>query len=147
MDALELLKSDHQKLKSLFNQIRGTRDAKEKWRLFQHIQEELHTHTYVEESVLYPIFARYRETSELIESSRKEHDRVEDLVKDIAQNGPHEDFMSRMSTVVQETEAHIEKEEKELFPKIKKIMKRPERERIGRHIQAAKQEEPGKIAA
>jgi hemerythrin superfamily protein len=57
MDALELLKEDHQKVKELFEEVEGTEDQKEKTRIFSEIQTELETHARIEETVFYPSMA------------------------------------------------------------------------------------------
>lgn len=50
MDALELLKQDHQKVKELFEEAEEAKD-KEKQEIFNQIKKELETHTRIEESV------------------------------------------------------------------------------------------------
>ena len=44
MDALELLKEDHQKVKELFEQAEDTDDQNEKTKIIAEIQTELETH-------------------------------------------------------------------------------------------------------
>ena len=48
MDALELLKQDHQAVKSLFDQIDDAEDAKQRKRLFDRINTELNIHAHIE---------------------------------------------------------------------------------------------------
>jgi Hemerythrin HHE cation binding domain len=52
MNALELLKGDHQKVSDLFEQVKATGDAKKHARLFEQIQTELDTHSHIDETIL-----------------------------------------------------------------------------------------------
>jgi hypothetical protein len=52
MDALELLKQDHQRVKKLFEQGQGTEDKKQWKQIFKEIKAELETHTRIEETNL-----------------------------------------------------------------------------------------------
>jgi hypothetical protein len=52
MDALELLKKDHQKVKELFEQGQQTKDKKQQKQIFKEIKSELETHARIEETVL-----------------------------------------------------------------------------------------------
>ena len=54
MDALELLKEDHQTVKELFEEAEEAGDQKEKTKIFSEIQAELETHAQIEETVFYP---------------------------------------------------------------------------------------------
>lgn len=49
MDALELLKRDHQKVKALFEKAEATEIAKQQKRIFDQIKIELETHARIEE--------------------------------------------------------------------------------------------------
>ena len=48
MDALELLKQDHQKVKQLFEQGQRTEDKKQQKKIFREIKSELQTHARIE---------------------------------------------------------------------------------------------------
>jgi hemerythrin superfamily protein len=47
MDALELLKTDHKKVKELFKKAEGSKNEKQQNQLFEQIKTELETHTHV----------------------------------------------------------------------------------------------------
>jgi hemerythrin superfamily protein len=61
MDALDLLKEDHQKVKELFEAVEETDDEAEKKRIFAEIQSELETHARIEETVFYPAMEKHEE--------------------------------------------------------------------------------------
>jgi len=52
MDALELLKQDHQKVKGLFKETEGAENSRKK-QLFNQIDTELEIHAHIEETVFY----------------------------------------------------------------------------------------------
>jgi cell fate (sporulation/competence/biofilm development) regulator YlbF (YheA/YmcA/DUF963 family) len=60
MNALELLKGDHQKVSDLFEQVKATEDAKKHARLFEQIQTELDKPLHIDETVLYRALKRTR---------------------------------------------------------------------------------------
>lgn len=61
MDALELLKADHQKVKQLFAQAEKSEDKKRQKQVFREIKSELETHARVEESIFYPAMQKYED--------------------------------------------------------------------------------------
>ena len=53
MNALELLKEDHDRVDKLFQKVEAT-EEKEHMALFEQIMAELEVHTQIEESIFYP---------------------------------------------------------------------------------------------
>ena len=58
MDALELLKQDHAKVKKLFDKAESA-DNREQKRIFNQIKIELEIHAQIEENIFYPAMQRY----------------------------------------------------------------------------------------
>lgn len=141
MDALELLKKDHDHVNALFKNL-STADSKERKRgIFENIRSELERHTHAEETVFYPALKKFDQFKELIEESYNDHRIVKDLLIQIeASLSNMEEFDSKTSELQDNVEHHVEEEENELFPQVRKLMRSPEREQLGRHIQAAKEE-------
>ncbi len=50
MNAIELLKDDHNKVERLFQKVKATEDEEHK-ELFEKIKMELNTHTHIEETI------------------------------------------------------------------------------------------------
>ncbi len=142
MDALELLKIDHDKVKFLFKQVGTASSVKEKRGLFNRIFDELTVHSHIEKTVLYPAFTKYPEFKNIIDRSYYEHQQADNLLMEIEkldQQSP--ELSSKLDQLIQSVTQHVEEEENELFPMIRKTMRRPEREALGRHLQAAKSEQ------
>src|SRR5688500_15916963 len=83
MDALELLKADHKKVKELFEQAEGLEDGKEQREIFKQIKKELETHTRIEESVFYQAMQKYQELEDMVLEAIEEHKQVKTLLREM----------------------------------------------------------------
>ena len=141
MDALELIKTDHQRLESLFDRFRSESGRQQQVLLFENIKQDLNSHTSMEETVFYPAFKNYPEFQEIIDRSYQEYGKVKDQLSKIsALPDESPEFADKVKLLWQDVSKHLDEEENELFPMVRKLMKRAERERLGRHMQAAKEE-------
>ena len=86
MDALELLKQDHQKVKGLFKETEGAENSKKK-QLFDQIDTELEIHTHIEETVFYSAMEKHEELVDMVAEARDEHAEVRMLLLRIARFG------------------------------------------------------------
>ena len=83
MDALELLKQDHQTVKELFEQAEGMEDGKEQRQIFTQIKKELETHARIEETVFYPAMQKHEELKDMVLESIEEHKQVKTLLREM----------------------------------------------------------------
>jgi hemerythrin superfamily protein len=145
MDALELLKEDHQKVKELFEEADGTEDQKEKNRIFGEIQSELETHARIEETVFYPAMQQHEELKEMVLESIEEHRQIKTLLKEIDNlKSDSEKFEPKLKVLMENVEHHAvehhaeEEEEGKMFPKVRKICSAEDLEQLGQELEAAK---------
>ena len=140
MDALELLKEDHQKVTELFEQAEGTEDQKEKTKIFSKIQTELETHARIEETVFYPAMEKHEELKDLVLESIQEHRQIKTLLKEIDNlKSDSEKFDSKLAVLMEKVEHHAgEEEEGKMFPKIRQICTQEDLEELGQELEAAK---------
>jgi hemerythrin superfamily protein len=149
MDALELLNSDHNRVKNLFEQFKSTNGLQAQKHIFMNIHQELEIHTYLEETIFYPAFRNFPDFQDLLDDAYAEHKEVKEMLNALGTDIEGraeittEDFTRRVSKIIDSVLEHVEMEEEELFPMIRKQMKGPEREQMGRHLQAAKAEQRG----
>jgi hemerythrin superfamily protein len=144
MDALDLLKADHERVKSLYEQFKSENGRQQQILLFENIRNELLAHAQIEETVFYPAFKNYPDFKQIIDQSYADHQKVKNELKAISalpDNSP--ELVNKVETVMADVQKHINDEEGELFAMVRKIMRRNEREQLGRHLQAAKQEASG----
>jgi hemerythrin superfamily protein len=140
MDALELLKEDHQKVKELFEEAEAAEDQKEKTSIFSEIQTELETHARIEETVFYPAMEKHEELKDMVLESIEEHRQVKTLLKEIDNlKSDSEKFDPKLKLLMENVEHHAEEEEEgKMFPKIRQICGQDDLEELGQELEAAK---------
>jgi hemerythrin superfamily protein len=140
MNALELLKEDHQKVKELFEQAEATEDQKEKNKIFGEIYSELETHARIEETVFYPAMQEHEELKDMVLESIEEHRQIKTLLKEIDNlKADSEKFEPKLKVLMENVEHHAEEEEEgKMFPKVEQICSGEELEELGEQLEAAK---------
>ena len=136
MDAIELLIQQHDEVDDLFEQIEEADDDEEKATLVQALADNLAAHATIEEKIFYP--AAYREqTDDLLHEAVEEHLAIKRIVADLLEMTPaDENFDAKVKVLKEQVEHHVEEEESDLFPKIKKALKASELERLGDEMEA-----------
>ena len=118
MNALELLKEDHQKVKKLFEETTKTSDRSRQKELFDKIDTELEIHTHIEETVFYPTIEEQEELKDMVAEALEEHQQAKMLLNELEGLGAdNHDFGSKLQRLMESVEHHVEEEEKEMFPK------------------------------
>lgn len=141
MDALELLKKDHRKVGELFEQFKATEDEAKHRQLFEQIRGELETHTHIEETVLYPAFAKHQELKDMVLEAFEEHKQIKTLIREITVlSEGSERFDAKLKVMGEDVEHHVKEEEDELFPKVKKLFDREQLEQLGQELEVAKKQ-------
>ena len=140
MDALELLKQDHKKVKELFKQVEGVEGDKQKKKIFNQIKSELETHARIEEDIFYPAVQNYDELRDKVLESVEEHKQIKTLLREIDDLATDsEKFEPKLKVLQENVEHHAEEEEEgEMFPKVRKLMTKAELEELGEQLKAAK---------
>jgi hemerythrin superfamily protein len=148
MDALELLKEDHQKVKELFEEVEEAEDQKEKTRIFSEIQAELETHARIEEAVFYPAMEQHQELKDMVLESIEEHRQIKTLLKEIDNlKSDSEKFEPKLSVLMENVEHHAEEEEEgKMFPKIREICSQEDLEKLGEELEAEKNKQQRKAS-
>jgi hemerythrin-like domain-containing protein len=122
MNAVELLKDDHDKVKELFREYEaaGERAFKRKKGIAENVFSELEVHTKVEEEIFYPAVRAKsdKEGKELVAESIEDHQAVEALIEELKTMDPKdEEYDDLFQELMDSVEQHIETEESELMPK------------------------------
>lgn len=124
-DAIKLLKDQHDEVKAMFKEYDGLGDRARisKKKLAEKICEQLTMHTMIEEEIFYPaIRAASKELKDMLDEAVVEHASAKDLIAQIQHMGPDEDLYDARVTVLGEyIEHHVEEEEDEMFPKVRKL--------------------------
>ena len=140
MDALELLKQDHQKVKELLEQAEGAEEAKEKKEIFKQIKKELETHARIEEDIFYPAMEKHEELKDMVLESYEEHKQIKTLLREMDDLvSDSEKFEPKLSVLKENVEHHAEEEEEgKMFPQVRELMDEAELEELGQELEAAK---------
>ena len=143
MDALTLLRQDHDKVKALLRELEPTTERAEKTRteLFQKIKTELTVHEIIEEEIFYPTLKQHPKAREIVLEGYEEHDVVDTLMSELeALPVDDETWGPKAKVMIENIEHHIEEEEGEMFQKARQVFDREELEQLGRVMEARKQE-------
>ena len=143
MDALTLLRNDHDKVKALLRELEPTTERAEKTRteLFGKIKTELTVHEIIEEEIFYPTLKQHPKAREIVLEGYEEHGVVDTLMGELeALPVDDETWGPKAKVMIENIEHHIEEEEGEMFQKARQVFDREELEELGRVMEARKQE-------
>lgn len=122
MNALELLKDQHDEVDELLKKIEKETDHDRKRELFTEMSDKLAAHAAIEEKLFYPaVFAK--QTEDILRESTEEHLQIKRVLADMLEiDVDDEQFDAKLSVIKEEITHHArEEEEGELFPKVKKL--------------------------
>lgn len=137
MNAIDLLKADHEKVKAILTQLSESTDraVKKRTDLIDKLEMEISIHTQLEEQILYPAFkaAGGKDEAEMYYEAKEEHRTVDSLVlPDLKATDPTTpEFAGRVKVVKELLEHHIEEEETDMFPKAKKLLGKSKLDQLG----------------
>lgn len=140
MNAIDLLKADHEKVKAILTQLSESTDraVKKRTDLLDKLEMEISIHTQLEEQILYPAFkaAGGKDEAEMYYEAKEEHRTVDSLVlPDLKKTDPTTpEFAGRVKVVKELLEHHIEEEETEMFPQAKKILGKEKLDQLGEQM-------------
>lgn len=139
-DAVSDLIADHRKVEDLFKQYEEAKDKPaRKQKIFQQINMELKIHTQIEEEIFYPASRPFVEEQDTVNEAVVEHASAKDLMAQIEQMDPEDDYYDAKVKVLQEMiEHHVEEEETEYFPECRKS--EMDLKAVGEQMQARKAE-------
>jgi hemerythrin-like domain-containing protein len=140
MDCLQLLKDEHDEVKKLFKQLDKAEGA-QAGRLWREISMKLSLHEELEETYFYPQLRKDERAKEIVLEGYQEHHVMDVLIEEINGLEPDDEAFHPKATVLQEnTEHHIEEEEGELFPKVRKIWDLDKRKEVGTSMEEMKRQ-------
>jgi hemerythrin superfamily protein len=120
-NAIELLRSDHEKVKGLFAQFEKARDFRSKKKFAQGAITELKVHAKVEEEVFYPAVRKEIDDKFVMNEANEEHHVAKVLIAELDNiEGNNEGFEAKFTVLAENVRHHIKEEEGTMFPKVKK---------------------------
>lgn len=142
MDAIALLKTDHDKVKRLLSELESTteRGVKTRTELFATIKGELTLHEIVEEEIFYPVLKAHPKAKDIVLEGYEEHHVVDVLMGELESLDVSDEAWGAKALVMKENvEHHIEEEEGEMFKTARQVFDKAELEDLGARMEARKQ--------
>ena len=140
MDAIELLESQHREVESLFSEIEDAGDSAAKAELFEELADKLAIHAAIEEHHFYPAVKAER-TEDILLEALEEHLGIKRVLADLLKTDADDQTFDAKIKVLEETVSHhVEEEESDLFPKVRKLFDKERREALGQEMSAEQAE-------
>ena len=141
IDAVALLKADHDNVKAMFERYETLSDRAlaSKKKLAREICLELLKHTIAEEEIFYSAVRKALADEDMVDEATVEHACAKDLIAQILSMEPSDDlYDAKVKVLSEQIDHHVEEEEDEMFPKAKKS--KLDMLALGEAIQARKDE-------
>lgn len=133
MNAIKILEGQHREVEQLFKayaELGEEEVVQQKRAIFLQIADALAAHASIEERLFYPAVREVDE--QMLQESVEEHLMVKRLLAELLDMEPDdEQFDVKMISLKAEVESHVEKEERVLFPNVRKTFERESLEQLG----------------
>src|SRR6188472_2569427 len=142
MDAITLLKTDHDKVKQLLGELETTteRGVKTRTELFATIKGELTVHEIIEEEIFYPELKAHPKAKDIVLEGFEEHHVVDLLMSELEELDVADESWGAKALVMKENvEHHIEEEEGEMFRQARQVFDKAELADLGERMAARKE--------
>ena len=138
MDALDLIKRDHKRLRKLLAETLEAEGAQREQRL-DHLRTELVAHERMVEEVLYPRLRDEKKTHEPVLEGYEEHHVADVILDELLDVPPETDlWKAKVKVLKKNVEHHMDAEEDELFKGARASLNREELNRLGERMERIK---------
>jgi hemerythrin superfamily protein len=141
-DAIALLKQDHEKVRKLLGSLEKAKGPRRD-KLLGQIDQELKVHTTIEEEIFYPAFheaAKKKDDEVIVYEAVQEHHMVDVALPETGKGANPADLEAKAKVLKELVEHHADEEEKDMFPRARKLMDREELRELGARMAARKKE-------
>jgi hemerythrin-like domain-containing protein len=120
-EAIAMLIEDHQKVQKLFKQFEKAESQQEKSDISERACNELTVHAELEEQVFYPAVREAISETDLLDEAEVEHGVAKELIERLkGMDSADEEYAATFTVLGEYVNHHIEEEQNEMFPKVKK---------------------------
>ena len=144
MDAIALLKEDHEKVKKLMTELEDTteRAVKTREQKWTKLLKELTIHENIEEEIFYPALLEHPLAKDLVLEAMEEHHLVDDIVRQLKETAfDDEHWAAKFKVTKENVEHHIEEEETAMFKISRQVFSKAELAELGARMEATKAEQ------
>jgi hemerythrin-like domain-containing protein len=146
-DAIAVLKKDHETVRGLLSKLESAagKNRDKAQQLVTKLDQELKIHTQIEEEIFYPAYrdaVRSKTDKQLYFEAKEEHHVVDLVLPEVTDNEgeANEEFAAKAKVLKELVEHHADEEEKEMFPKARKVLDKSELRELGERLLQRKQE-------
>jgi hemerythrin superfamily protein len=145
-DAIVLLKNDHKTVEKLFKEFEklGDRAHTTKRKVVDRIIEELAVHAAIEEQHFYPtVREKAPDITDDVLEGLEEHHIVKWTLSELEDLSPEDErFDAKVTVLIESVRHHVEEEEGEMFPQVRKAIGRKDLADLGEVLEKAKASAP-----
>ena len=141
MNAISLLKDDHDRVKKMLAEGEETTERAEKTRtqVFAKLKEEMLIHERIEEEIFYPALKEHPKAKEIVLEGYEEHHVVDEIMGELeATDVSDETWMAKFKVMKENIEHHIEEEEGDMFEQARRVFSDEELEELGARMMELK---------
>ncbi|RYG34462.1 MAG: hemerythrin domain-containing protein [Burkholderiales bacterium] len=153
LDAITVLRDDHQVLRKLSKELADTTEAAlvTRKKLLAKLEAILTAHTTIEEELFYPA---YLDASTDIVDARRVAEGIEEhracdakVIPDLHKTDPSTvEYTGQLKVLKDYLFHHLQEEEEDMFPKVRELIGRKELQELGEKMMARKKELLGEMA-
>jgi hemerythrin superfamily protein len=148
MNAIDLLKRDHERMKTLMTRAVTAGGESRREELIERLMTDLVAHERMEEEVFYPPLRDNPKTHDIVLEGYEEHHVADVILNELLETPADTDIWHAKMKVLQESiEHHIKEEEDEMFKKARKVFSDAELEELGQRMEALQKDSKGDAAA
>jgi len=148
VEAIKLLKQDHDEVKKIMEKLDSTteRGVKTREELFTKLKNEMEVHEIIEEEIFYPALKEHPKAKEIVLEGYEEHHVVDTIIGEISAV-PYDDetWGAKFSVMKENIEHHIEEEEGDMFKTARQVLSKQELEELGERMEQRKATATAKV--
>jgi iron-sulfur cluster repair protein YtfE (RIC family) len=140
MNAIDLLKEDHDRVDRLFQKVQATQEG-EHMDLFEQIYQELEVHTHIEETIFYPQIKEGgdEELQKLTAEAVEEHRQAKMFLRELnAMKNEGERFEAKLKVLMEDIKHHVQEEEGQMFPMVREQFDEYTLQTLGQELEKEK---------
>lgn len=140
MNAIELLKNDHDLVEGLFQEAEAAPASPKLLKIFDSIKANLETHTHIEETIFYPAIQEEGDQKllDIVSDGLKEHADAKAMLGEMTV-ADEDSFDAMLTKLIEDARHHVKDEEGEMFPLVKAQFSSDGLDELGAQMQAEKE--------
>lgn len=141
MNAIDLLKEEHDVVDKLFQKVKATPEGDHR-ELFQEIKANLEEHTHIEETIFYPKLKEEgdEELKKITLEGIEEHHQAKVFLREISNlSEDSEKFEAKLQVLMEDITHHVQEEEGEMFQMVKEQFDEKTLQELGNEMDKERQ--------